>query len=54
MERFKKYMDDKIKKDESITVSKCCDETLINELTKRGFEVKKGNENGKTTNKSCR
>lgn len=55
MERFKKYMDESDRRtNESITVSKCRDEILIDELIKRGFKIEKGKEDGKTANKSGR
>lgn len=47
-------LSDKRHPDVSISLAKCCDEVLINELVKRGFKVEKENKNGKTSNKSSR
>lgn len=54
-ERYSAYMEEFERKHiQPMDAAKCCDEVLINELVKRGFKVKKGEENGKTANKSSR
>lgn len=47
-------LSDKRPPDACISLAKCCDEVLINELIKRGFKVEKESEYGKTSDKSRR
>lgn len=54
-QRYNAYMEEYDRqKIQPMDAAKCCDEVLINELTKRGFKVEKGKEDGKTANKSGR